>query len=143
MADTNPYTSTRICEDCGKVVCTDDTIESVSKIFGEKGAAISAGAKFCPECGQKQEAKRFCPECAEKRHRARTAAWWAKKKDEISSPYPKEETAAQRIRNAEERDAAFRADCRAADAAGLSYGKYMLLKNKQACPCANTDKPKR
>ena len=96
MADTNPYTSTRICEDCGKVIVN---------VY---------------------HAKRFCPECAEKRHRARTAAWWAKKKDEISSPYPKEETAAQRIRNA-----------------GLSYGKYMLLKNKQACPCANTDKPKR
>ena len=93
MADTNPYTSTRICEDCGKVIVN---------VY---------------------HAKRFCPECAEKRHRARTAA--------------------QRIRNAEERDAAFRADCRAADAAGLSYGKYMLLKNKQACPCANTDKPKR
>lgn len=113
MADTNPYTSTRVCEDCGKVMVN---------VY---------------------HAKQFCPECAEKRHRARTAAWWAKKKDEISSPYPKEETAAQRIRNAEERDAAFRADCRAADAAGLSYGKYMLLKNKQACPCANTDKPKR
>ena len=73
MVDTNPYTSTRICEDCGKVMVN---------VY---------------------HAKRFCPECAEKRHRARTAAWWAKKKDEISSPYPKEETAAQRIKNAEER----------------------------------------
>ncbi|MGN1121415.1 MAG: isoleucine--tRNA ligase, partial [Eubacteriales bacterium] len=26
------------CEDCGKVVCTDETIESVSAIFGEKGS---------------------------------------------------------------------------------------------------------
>lgn len=76
MADTNPYTSTRVCEDCGKVMVN---------VY---------------------HTKRLCPACAE------------------------------------ERDAAFRADCRAADAAGLSYGKYMLLKNKQACPCANTDKPK-
>ena len=111
MADTNPYTFTRIFEDRGKVMVN---------VY---------------------HAKRFCPECAEKSHRARTAAWWAKKKDEISSPYPKEETAAQRIRNAEERDAAFRADCRAADAAGLSYGKYMLLKNKKPSGVTSTGEP--
>lgn len=111
MADTNPYTFTRICEGCGKVMVN---------VY---------------------HAKRFCPACAEKRHRARTAAWWAKKKDEISSPYPKEETAAQRIRNAEERDAAFRADCRAADAAGLSYGRYMLLKNKKPSGVTSTGEP--
>lgn len=104
MADTNPYTSTRVCEDCGKVMVN---------VY---------------------HAKRLCPACAEKRHRARTAAWWAKKKEEISSPYPKEETAAQRIKNAEERDAAFRADCRAADAAGLSYGQYTLLKKQTGLP---------
>lgn len=111
MADTNPYTSTRVCEGCGKVM---------HNVY---------------------HAKQFCPACAEKRHRARTAAWWAKKKDEISSPYPKEETAAQRKRNAEERDAAFRADCRAADAAGLSYGKYMLLKNKKPSGVTSTGEP--
>lgn len=49
MADTNPYTSTRVCEGCGKVM---------HNVY---------------------HAKRFCPACAEKRHRARTAAWWAKK----------------------------------------------------------------
>ncbi len=27
------------------------------------GAAISPTAKFCSECGQKQDVKRFCPEC--------------------------------------------------------------------------------
>ncbi len=27
------------------------------------GADIAAGAKFCPECGAKQNAKSFCPEC--------------------------------------------------------------------------------
>ena len=100
MADTNPYTSTRVCEGCGKVM---------HNVY---------------------HAKRFCPACAEKRHRARTAAWWAKKKDEISSPYPKEETAAQRKRNAEERDAA-----------GLSYGKYMLLKNKKPSGVTSTGEP--
>jgi hypothetical protein len=62
--------------------------------------------------------------------------------DLIRSPYPQPESPAERWKNAEARDAAFRADCRAADAAGLSYGKYMLLKQKQARPCANTDKPK-
>ena len=27
------------------------------------GAAIPAGAKFCPECGKKTDAKKFCTEC--------------------------------------------------------------------------------
>ncbi|MBP5307760.1 MAG: SPFH domain-containing protein [Clostridia bacterium] len=27
------------------------------------GAAIPAGSKFCPVCGEKQNVKRFCPEC--------------------------------------------------------------------------------
>ena len=98
MANANPYTHTRVCKDCGKVM---------HNVY---------------------YSKLYCPECVKKRHDKQTAAWWAKKKDEINSPYPKEETAAQRIRNAEERDAAFRADCRAADDAGLSYGQYMLLK---------------
>lgn len=47
----------------------------------------------------------------------------------LITPYQrKEESPEARIRNAEKRDAEFRADCRAADAAGLSYGQYMLLK---------------
>lgn len=118
MASTNPYTSTRICKDCGKVMI------NVSNT------------------------KLYCPECAKKRHDEQTAAWWAKRNAEIRTPYQRKESPEARIRNAEKRnaekrDAEFRADCRAADAAGLSYGRYMLLKNKQACPCANTDKPKR
>lgn len=112
MANAKLYSSTRICEGCGKVMVN---------VY---------------------HARRFCPACAEERHRARTAAWWTSHSDAIRSLRPKEETSAQRIKNTEERDAAFRADCRAADAAWLSYGQYMLLKNKQACPCANTDKPK-
>lgn len=36
---------------------------AAGKTCSKCGAAISTGAKFCPECGQKQEAKRFCPEC--------------------------------------------------------------------------------
>lgn len=30
------------------------------------GAAIPAGSKFCPECGQKQAEGKFCPECGAK-----------------------------------------------------------------------------
>lgn len=44
-------------------------------------------------------------------------------KPPVKKPQPE-----ARIRNAEKRDAEFRADCRAADAAGLSYGQYMLQK---------------
>lgn len=98
MASSNPYTSTRICKDCGKVM---------HNVY---------------------YTRRLCPECGKERRYSKTAAWLAKKKNEIGSPCPKAETAAQRIKNAEKRDAEFQADCRAADAAGLSYGQYMLLK---------------
>lgn len=100
MASTNPYTSTRICKDCGKVM----TNVSNTKLY--------------------------CPECAKKRHDEQTAAWWAKRKTRRSAPRTRGdgESPEARIRNAEKRDAEFRADCRAADAAGLSYGQYMLLK---------------
>lgn len=91
MASTNPYTSTRICKDCGKVM----TNVSNTKLY--------------------------CPECAKKRHDEKNA--------EIRTPYQRRgESPEARIRNAEKRDAEFRADCRAADASGLSYGQYMLLK---------------
>ncbi len=49
------------CEDCGEVICNDETIESVSAIFGEKGsnawfdmeAADLLPAGFvCPKCGK-------------------------------------------------------------------------------------------
>lgn len=99
MASTNPYTSTRTCKDCGKVM---------HNVY---------------------YAKLYCPECAAQRKRANNAAWLAKRKTEIRAPYQRgKESPGARIRNAEKRDAEFRADCRAADAAGLSYGQYMLLK---------------
>ncbi|MGI6028404.1 MAG: isoleucine--tRNA ligase [Candidatus Heteroscillospira sp.] len=49
------------CADCGKPVCTDETIEAVSKLFGEKGsnawyemdaADILPEGFVCPHCGQ-------------------------------------------------------------------------------------------
>ena len=90
MASTNPYTHTRVCKDCGKVM---------HNVYYSK------------------------------RHDKQTAAWWEKRKTEIRTPYQRrEESPEARIKNAEKRDAEFRADCRAADAAGLSYGQYMLLK---------------
>lgn len=98
MAATNPYTFTRICKDCGKVM-----------------------TNVC-------NTKLYCPECAKKRHDEQTAAWWAKRNEQIRTPYQRKESPEARIRNAEKRDAEFRADCRAADAAGLIYGQYMLLK---------------
>ncbi len=99
MASTNPYTSTRICKDCGKVM---------HNVY---------------------YSKLYFPECAKKRHDQQTAAWCAKRNAEIRTPYQrKAESPEARIRNAEKRDAEFRADCRAADAAGLSYGQYMLQK---------------
>lgn len=101
MPDTTHYTSTRICKDCGKVM----TNVANTKIY--------------------------CPECAKKRHDQQTAAWRAKRNAQICTPYQRKESPKARIRNAEKRDAEFRADCRAADAAGLSYGQYMLLKARK------------
>jgi len=103
--------------------------------------------RICVDCGKVMHdvhpAKMYCPECKEKRRRMLTAQWRQRKNEEIRSPKPKPVKPAQ---TAEKRDIAFRADCRAADKLGISYGKYMLQKmqaNKKACPCANTDKPKR
>lgn len=57
MATTNPYTSTRICKDCGKVM-----------------------TNVC-------NTKLYCPECAKKRHDEQTAAWWANRNADIRTPY--------------------------------------------------------
>ncbi len=49
------------CEDCGKPICTDETIEKVSKIFGEKGSnawfdmqaeELLPDGFVCPFCGK-------------------------------------------------------------------------------------------
>ena len=49
------------CADCGKPICTDETIEAVSKLFGEKGsnawfemeaADILPKGFTCPHCGK-------------------------------------------------------------------------------------------
>lgn len=66
MANTNPYTSTRNCKDCGKVM----TNVSNTKLY--------------------------CPECAKKRHDEQTAAWWAKRNAEIRTPYQKRESKARK-----------------------------------------------
>lgn len=115
MASTNPYKSTRICKDCGKVM----TNVSNTKLY--------------------------CPECVKKRHDKQTAEWWAKRKTEIRTPYRRrEESPEVRIKNVEKRDAEFRADCRAADDAGLSYGQYMLLKaSKKPAGITSTSGSKR
>ncbi|MBQ2750467.1 MAG: isoleucine--tRNA ligase [Clostridia bacterium] len=54
------------CEDCGKPVCTDESIEAVSKLFAEKGSNawyeseasdILPEAFTCPHCGGKHFVK--------------------------------------------------------------------------------------
>lgn len=60
--------------------------------------------------------------------KAADAQWWTQHNEEIRSTRPKQDAP---VKTAEERDIEFRADCRAADKAGLSYGQYMLQKNKK------------
>lgn len=67
-------------------------------------------------------------EQAAQRKRLLHAQWQARHKEEIRSLTPRPSSAASRLLQAEARDIAFRADVRAADAAGLSYGQYMARK---------------
>lgn len=114
MASSNPYTHTRVCKDCGKVM---------HNVY---------------------YSKLYCPECVKKRRDKQTAEWWAKRKTEIRTTYRRGESPEARIRNAEKRDAEFRADCRAADDAWLSYGQYMLLKaSKKPAGITSTSGSKR
>ena len=85
--------------------------------------------RVCKDCGKVMgnvhPSKQYCPECKEKRHKQQTAKWWKQKNEEIRTTRPKP---VKYSKTAEERDIAFRADCRAADKLGISYGKYMLRK---------------
>lgn len=94
----NSKTYTRICVDCGKVM------------------------------QQVYQTKMRGPECAAQRKRLLHAQWQARHKEEIRSLTPRPSSAASRLLQAEARDIDFRADVRAADAAGLSYGQYMARK---------------
>ena len=49
------------CEDCGEIICNDETIEKISKIFGEKGSnawfdmeasELLPEGFVCPKCGK-------------------------------------------------------------------------------------------
>lgn len=105
MSDFKTYT--RICVDCGKVLCN-----------------VGRSAQRCPECGKK--------------HANAQSLEWDRRQAEAAK--------ARRQGLAAERSSlALHADVRATEKAGLSYGKYMLLKmqaDKKARRCANTDEPK-
>ena len=91
------------------------------------------------------QSKMYCPECAKKRHDMLTKQYWDRKKLEIRSKRQRQESPKKRIQTAEQRDIEFRADCRAADKLGISYGKYMLQKmqaNKKPAGDATTSEPK-
>ena len=103
--------------------------------------------RICVDCGkvmqQVYQTKMRCPECAATRKRLLHAQWQAQHKEEIRSLTPRPSSAASRLLQAEARDIAFRADVRAADAAGLSYGQYMARKaSKEPAGGNDTDEPK-
>lgn len=88
-----------------------------------------AYTRVCVDCGMVMHnvhyAKMRCPACQKEHHRIQTAKWWARKNEGVRSTKPKP---AEPVKTAEDREAEFRADCRAADKLGISYGKYMLQK---------------
>ena len=96
MSDFKTYT--RICVDCGKVLCN-----------------VGRSAQRCPECGKKHA-------------NAQSLEWDRRRNEELQAQ--RQGLAAERSR------LALHDDVRAAEEAGLSYGKYMLLKNagKQKSP---------
>ena len=99
--------------------------------------------RICVDCGKVMHnvhrAKMRCPECAQKRHAYLTAQWLARKNAEIRSTRPKPK---EPVKTAEERDIEFRADCRAADKAGLSYGQWRARQSKRPIRVTSTDGPK-
>ena len=105
MSDFKTYT--RICVDCGKVLCN-----------------VGRSAQRCPECGKK--------------HANALSLEWNRRRDE--------ELQAQRQGLAAERSSfALHAEVRAAEEAGLSYGKYMLQKmqaNKKPAGAPTPTSPK-
>ena len=105
MSDFKTYT--RICVDCGKVLCN-----------------VGRSAQRCPECGKKHA-------------NAQSLEWDHRRNEELQ---------AQRQGLAAERSSlALHADVRAAEKAGLSYGKYMLQKmqaNKKPAGAPTPTSPK-
>lgn len=85
--------------------------------------------RVCKDCGKVMQnvyhSKIRCPECAKERRYMLTRQYWDKHKADIRSTRKK---SAKKAKTGEELDAEFRAECVAADKAGLSYGKYMLRK---------------
>jgi len=69
--------------------------------------------------------RKYCPECCRNRHNASNRKWRA------SGTRTEQRHRALWKANAEGRHDALLADVRAAEQAGLSYGKYMLTKNKK------------
>lgn len=105
MSDFKTYT--RICVDCGKVLCN-----------------VGRSAQRCPECGKKHA-------------NAQSLEWDRRRNEELQ---------ARRQGLAAERSSlALHAEVRAAEEAGLSYGKYMLQKmqaNKKPAGAPTPTSPK-
>jgi hypothetical protein len=69
--------------------------------------------------------RKYCPECSRNSHNASNRKWRA------SGTRTEQRHRALWKATAEGRHDALLADVRAAEQAGLSYGKYMLTKNKK------------
>ena len=105
MSDFKTYT--RICVDCGKVLCN-----------------VGRSAQRCPECGKK--------------HANAQSLEWNRRQAEAAKAQ-RQGLAAERSRTG------LHADVRAAEKAGLSYGKYMLQKmqaNKKPARAPTRTSPK-
>nr|DAG13071.1 MAG TPA: PhnA Zinc-Ribbon [Caudoviricetes sp.] len=93
----------------------------------------------CAGCGKMMynvsNRRKYCPECCRNRHNASNRKWWA------SGTRTEQRHRALWKANAEGRHDALLADVRAAEQAWLSYGKYMLTKNKKPSGVTSTGEP--
>lgn len=96
-------------------------------------------ARPCASCGKMMHnvgnRRKYCPDCCRNRHNASNRKWRA------SGTRTEQRHRALWKANAEGRHDALLTDVRAAEQAGLSYGKYMLTKNKKPSGVTSTGEP--
>lgn len=93
--------------------------------------------RICADCGKVMHNvapnRKLCPECVHSRDLVRQR--------ENEAIYRESTSYRKRVQHVQARAGSLRDDVLAAKHAGLSYGKYMLTKNKKPAGAGNTGEP--